>query len=446
MNWRSYGSPTAAQWREIVTAAGGPPELASLASWQAAGEHGWLCLAMLAAESSFGTRFNLNKPENKNYLNLRPPLKADGTRFPGDYMRFDAAYHGIAHWVKRISDSNYGGGIYGRTVTVTDLVSVFAPASENNIADYVRTIETLFARWGVTEKDQPMPITAKECPIEIAVITGPRPNRPALPMPSPSFVTVHEVGNLSPGADEDMHKLFVHNGGGAANVSFHFVVGPTKAIQLIYLNENAWHASDGFTGTGNRDTIAIETIQIGDFAKTLDHLAFLIAELFRNPVRFRVRPDVAYTDDLPSDDFRNRIKQHNHWAPDKKNCPQFIRGRGLWEPLLDAVGVALKASPKPTYAKPEPVDWKRGDVGTGTVGDAKAVKITAELTAKRATQPRQFASGTSKRTGPEIKTGDKVTVIGALTVPGPKRPTYWYVRDDGSRLTAAAFVPRLPFA
>lgn len=182
-----------------------------------------------------------------------------------------------------------------------------------------------------------MGIVARMPKIELWVVTGPQNNRPALPMPSPSYVTVHEVGNTSPGADEDMHAQFVHNGGGASQVSFHFIVGPSKAIQLIYLNENAWHASDYYGGRGNRDSIAIETVQVGDFAKTLNHLAWLIAELFRNPARFKYRTDVPLTDDLKPELCIERIKQHNFWAPDKKNCPQFIRSRGQWEPLLNAV-------------------------------------------------------------------------------------------------------------
>lgn len=190
-------------------------------------------------------------------------------------------------------------------------------------------------------------IVAEKPKIEIWVVSGPQNNRPALPMPSPSYVTVHEVGNTSPGADEDMHAQFVHNGGGSSQVSFHFIVGPTKAIQLIYLNENAWHASDYYGGRGNRDSIAIETVQIGDFNKTLNHLTWLIAELFRNPARWSYRTDVPTIDDLKPEMCMERIKQHNYWAPDHKNCPQFIRSRGQWEPLLNAVRLELTETVPP---------------------------------------------------------------------------------------------------
>lgn len=296
----------------------------------------------------------------------------------------------------------------------------------------------------------PVPtITAKECPIEIRVLTGSAPNRPAMPMPSPSYVTVHEVGNTSPGADEEMHARFVHNGGGDAAVSFHFIVGPTKAIQLIYLNENAWHASDGYNGAGNRDTIAIETVQIGDFAKTLSHLAFLIAELFRNPRRFAIRPDVSFTDDLPSDDVLNRIKQHNFWAPDKKSCPQFIRERGLWEPLLAAVKAELSGGTKPaTYAEPLPFPVKRGDVGISQVANAKVRAITCEVECVKPTGTGRYQTASSKapRIGPDIKQGQKVVVVASLTLPSAsgKRIEHWYVTEKLDRVGASGFKPVLP--
>jgi N-acetylmuramoyl-L-alanine amidase CwlA len=435
VNWRDVGPVPFETWNATILDADGPGQLAARSSWEAAGEHSALALAMLGEESNYGTRFNRNTPDRLNPLNLRP-------RGGSGYQSFGRYADGIREWHTRLTDPAYA---YAGTTDLLSLVNVYAPRTDSNKPeDYVASILTRFNQWGVAPKGVPMAIVAKECPVEIAVLTGDAPNRPELPMPSPSWVTVHEVGNTAPGANEDMHRDFVHNGGGKAQVSFHFVVGPTKAIQLIYLNENAWHASDGFNGTGNRDSIAIETIQIGDFDKTLSHLSWLIAELFRNPKRFAQRPDVAVIDDLPSDDARNRIKQHNHWAPDKKNCPQFIRERGLWLPLLNAVDAELHGSDAPGYATPEPVPWKKGDTGMTQLGDAGVYLVTAQVKAIRDTQPRKYASGKAERTGPEIKVGKNVVVTASLTVPNGKRKEHWYTREDGSRLSAAAFAPKLP--
>jgi len=156
-NWRDFGDVSYERWQETILDAGGPGKLAGSAAWEAAKPHSALALAMLKAESSYGTDFNLNRPENNNPLNLRPPLKSDGTRVPGDYMKFDALEYGIAAWHKRITDSTYGGGIYARTQSLEDLVHVYAPGSDNNDeAAYVATIERLFDQWGVTPKETPV--------------------------------------------------------------------------------------------------------------------------------------------------------------------------------------------------------------------------------------------------------------------------------------------------
>jgi N-acetylmuramoyl-L-alanine amidase CwlA len=141
---------------------------------------------------------------------------------------------------------------------------------------------------------------------------------------SPSYLTVHETGNTNPGADAEMHAKFVKNGGGEHSVSFHAVVDEYESWQMLQWNWVAWHASDG-GGDGNYDSVAIETCQIGDFGATCERLAQLLAKLRRE---FGIP--------------QANIRQHHDWAPDKKNCPQYIRsGRHgvTWESLLARVAV-----------------------------------------------------------------------------------------------------------
>jgi hypothetical protein len=448
--WRTYGSPSPQMWHSIIEQAGGPPMLAHPDALAAAGEHGWLALAMLKAESSYGTHFNLNKKENKNPLNLRPPLRPDGTREPGDYMAFPLYPDAIRAWHYRITNPTYGGGIYARTETIADLVHEYAPSSDNNNeAAYVATIETLFDQWGVTPKETPMPtIVAKECPIETYVQWS-GPNRPGLVMNSPSKIVTHEVGNKAPGANEDMHRKFVLSGGGPSAVSFHFVVGPTKIVQLLYLDENAWHASDGYQGDGNRDAWGIEHIQIGDFDKTMQHAAWLQAELVRNPRRFAIKNPPAFKPDITPANVRDRMVRHYDEAPDKKWCPEQIMNRGLWEPLKNAVVVELgngSAPPKPVYV--EPVGWpsKRGDTGIIQVGEAKARLITCEVECIKpnGTIPRAYASSKAGQSSPKIELGKKVTVIATVTVPAGQRTAQWHVLSTFDRVGAAGFLPKLP--
>lgn len=299
-------------------------------------------------------------------------------------------------------------------------------------------------------KGNNMAIVATECPIELRVVTKAAVNRPQLAMPDASFVTVHEVGNTSPGADEEMHARFVHNGGGEHAVSFHFIVGPTKAIQLIYLNENAWHASDYYSGRGNRDSIAIETVQIGDFNRTMNHLAYLIAEIYRNPDRFSWRTDVGRVDDLLPALMKERTKQHNYWAPDQKNCPSQIRGRGLWLPLLDAVATELKdAAPAlPKYAAPILPEWWSEqavlDLRTHVEDDIRYTPMGMRLRCIKETGAYAhpwLPEGKGKRTRENIMPGDAVDLRYRTTHPTTNRPVG--ITKHGTWIYLSYFSPQV---
>jgi hypothetical protein len=276
----------------------------------------------------------------------------------------------------------------------------------------------------------------------IVAITPKGSNRPELAMPSPSFITVHEVGNQSPGANEDMHMRFVHNGGGPGNVSFHFVVGPDKAIQLLPLDEAAWHASDGYYGDGNRDSIAIETIQIGDFNKTLWNLVWLINEIATNPDRF------FHNKPRQWDLSVQRIVQHNHWAPDGKNCPEFIRNRGLWPELMKRVDLwHTDTSPefpgeqpeKPKYAVPNVPDFMVNDnlLRVERINKTNAYPVSLVFTAIRDTKRMQGAEPSTAEVGPPLKKGQRFLSTRAFR----SRDKTWVLTKNGSRVAATDLTP-----
>lgn len=289
-----------------------------------------------------------------------------------------------------------------------------------------------------------IPVTA---PPLIVAITPHGKNRPALEMPSPSFITVHEVGNQSPGANEDMHMRFVHNGGGSNNVSFHFVVGPDKAIQLIPLDEAAWHASDGYYGPGNRDSIAIETIQIGNFDRTLWHLAWLINEIATNPDRF------FHNRDRQWDMSIQRIRQHNFWAPDNKNCPEFIRNRGLWPELMRRVDLwHVDTRPefpgdlpielpeeKPKYAVPNVPDFLVDDnlLNVERISKTPVYPISLVFTAIRDTKRMQGADPSTIEVGPPLKKGQRFRSTRVYR----SRDKTWVLTKNGSRIAATDLKP-----
>jgi len=450
-DWRTIGPVHKAMWDRELFQAKSPLYAVKDEAYEAAGDHTALCLAILDQESSYAKRFRFNVESNYNPLNLRPP-GGDG------YLRFSGWTEGIRAWRERITDPTYRDGIYARTRTIAELIHVYAPASDSNDeAAYVAGIEQSLLRWGVTPQEvQPSmaTIVAKECPVE-TYVTWAGDNRPGLAMPSPSKIVTHEVGNKSPGADEDMHRAFVLNGGGEFDVSFHFVVGPDKIVQLLFLDENAWHASDGYYGDGNRDAWGIEHIQIGDFNKTMQHAAWLQAELVRNPRRFAIKNPAAFVPDINRANVRDRMVRHYDEAPDKKYCPEMIMNRGLWEPLKDAVVTELDRTmpkPEPKYATPLPITWKAGDLGWKKLGDVSVYCLEAEVEVVRATTPLAWADGDKSdgekapNAGPKIKQGERVKVIGSFANLNENGQTVrWLIRaSDNARIIGSSCRPLLP--
>jgi len=166
-------------------------------------------------------------------------------------------------------------------------------------------------------------------PVRVGLIPPGSPNRPGLPL-TPRWLTVHETANPAPGANAEAHRRFAASGGGPEHVSFHFVVDDHEAIQLLPLDEVAWHAGDGPDGPGNRTAIAIETCvnADGDWARTLANLVALLAALGR-----QLGLGTA------------QIVQHHHWSG--KDCPHRIRAEGRWEQLLADVAAQLSGPVQP---------------------------------------------------------------------------------------------------
>ena len=69
----------------------------------------------------------------------------------------------------------------------------------------------------------------------------------------PTRIVIHNTAN---DASANNEIAYMHRND--AETSFHFAVDDVEAVQGIELNRNAWHASDGTNGKGNREGIAIE--------------------------------------------------------------------------------------------------------------------------------------------------------------------------------------------
>lgn len=87
--------------------------------------------------------------------------------------------------------------------------------------------------------------------------------RTGLVRTSTEYITVHDTGNTSVGANAEMHRRYItnlNNNPDSTSISWNFVVDEDEIIQHLPHNECAWHAGDGgsvkltFTDTGIKYT------------------------------------------------------------------------------------------------------------------------------------------------------------------------------------------------
>jgi N-acetylmuramoyl-L-alanine amidase CwlA len=127
---------------------------------------------------------------------------------------------------------------------------------------------------------------------------------------SASTITIHNTGNPSSSAAGE--RAWLTNPSNARQASFHIVVDEREAIECLPLNENAWHSGDGSgSRSGNRTSIGVEICESGDYAKTLDNAATLVASMLR---------ERGWGTD--------RLRRHYDWSG--KICPRLMYDGGKW--------------------------------------------------------------------------------------------------------------------
>ena len=142
---------------------------------------------------------------------------------------------------------------------------------------------------------------------------------------TPVGITVHNTANDA-SARNEIANMTNNN----SEISFHFAVDDKEAVQGIELNRNAWHASDGRFGTGNRKTIAIEIC----YSKSGGN-RFIKAE--QNAVELIVYLMKQYGWGI------ERVKRHYDYAPNKKYCPHRTMNMG-WDRFLNMIKAKLSNS------------------------------------------------------------------------------------------------------
>lgn len=478
MIWRTIGNVSYDTWHSVITAAGGPDDLASEAAYNAARPHSALVLACAGRECRWGTTENLNTLANMNVLNLKMPLEADGTRLPG-FMAFVTWAAGIASAVRRITSTTYGNGIYVPTQTVHDLISVFAPASENDVEAYVDFVESLIAGWTTSPTIPggtrvPLYYTdipglpggqlKTDYPITIKMIPEWRTtNRPGYKARSPRYSVQHGNGNPNSSAAGEATYLF--NGAEGRQASYHSAADDLGVWIMVPADEVTWQAADG-NGPGNYNGYSCEMVE--DTA------------LWANPAR---RDKAIYI----TADFMGRVaarlkieKPQQHWdfnymlPPSlRHDCPNKLRytkigGKLAWD-IYVAQWYASKADellrmagnetptptplpkPIPVYAKPI-IDWMGDDLDKGVPSDHKVTfeidgeKVVVQILGAereyevvKSTWRYQMPQSGGPKVGARLNVREKFTGSYIATV----GKTRWVVTRYGSWILAGYLTPRV---
>lgn len=135
----------------------------------------------------------------------------------------------------------------------------------------------------------------------------------------PNSITIHNTGNKQKNANALMHTKYVDE---TKNyVSWHFTVDDKCIYQELPINENAWHATDGREGKGNRTSIAIEICEHEgiNWTKAKDNAIKLVFYLFDN------------APSLKQKSYNGHVVPHQHWHD--KYCPHRILDEG-WSKFM----------------------------------------------------------------------------------------------------------------
>lgn len=98
----------------------------------------------------------------------------------------------------------------------------------------------------------------------------------------PEYIVIHETDNTDKGANADAHFKYWDTNENA-NSSVHFVVDDSKILQLLELNQRAWHVGDnkGHSNITNSNSIGIEICVNcdGDYLKARQNCIELVKYL-----------------------------------------------------------------------------------------------------------------------------------------------------------------------
>lgn len=169
-------------------------------------------------------------------------------------------------------------------------------------------------------------------------------NKPGRSM-TPKYITMHNTGNTSRGADAKAHASYLSSGASGQKVSWHYTVDDEVIYQHLSDTEQGWHAADG-RGPGNSQSIGIEVCMFEgiDQARAEANAAVLVAQLMH-------RHGIPLAN----------VTTHQHWYPNKY-CPALILPH--WDKFVAAVQTAYnggEAQIEVSKGHSVLVEWSKGD-------------------------------------------------------------------------------------
>ena len=140
----------------------------------------------------------------------------------------------------------------------------------------------------------------------------------------PEFIVVHNTYNDASARNEIAYMISNNS-----ETSFHYAIDDKEIVQGIPENRNAWHASDGWKGSGNRKGIAIEICFSESGGERFADAEILTAKF----IAFKLKEKGWGID---------RVKKHRDFVD--KDCPHRTMALG-WERFLDLVRKEMEEKP-----------------------------------------------------------------------------------------------------
>lgn len=459
--WRHLGAVPFAVWQRRITDAGGTAAVARFPVWLALGDDSALALAMLGRESSYASDYDAIPEAKRNPWNLQ---------IAGVGLTFASYVEAAEAWRSRLYDPRYKQGIYTRTVTIADLIGVYAPASDGNDTEgYIRKLVADINRNGFDP-----PVTTPSTPAEPVEqepsMATPVFGRVPHPLYQNRIVTSSRAwDDLGPrtiraavwhrmygtlwGTDSYFRGAAVTKALTDYGVGVAATDGAQQAGALLRWNDPngrraPWASGPVNNPTGdavpfldrygvngiNRDAVSIEISGNGDTALDAKARATVVALTAYYADQYGVPWDAFPA--VPGED-RSFVMWHGEIYDGKRNsCPGAVV-MAATDGMIDEIKVILKryqaaSAPvdpaDPVYAKPQP-PAKGDSIVNGRIFLAHAHTYTT----KAAVVPRIYADPGSDPTGPRIPKGTQVTTSHVVSDVG-ESADLTAVLVDGSRI------------